>query len=249
MVQLSTRSVAIQPYYLMDNRNSENYELNAIRTISDLIRERSTTRCTLNDVITMKVEDVEQDKAISDAYNAMRTIMPFGSQYDWLARFSRGINDLELTIHEGDKALKVISAFGKVIPAHNDAEGDYFVLDQEVSTAEAQMVFGNFHFPLLEYSKMDMKKEAEDKDFGGIMDKTWFCYFPVNGEPCGACNPCVYTIDEGMRYRFNRDALRRYRARKNREYLRLVATRTGFIHAWRFIKSVRWPEADGNDNP
>jgi 7-cyano-7-deazaguanine synthase len=232
----------------MDNRNSEKYELNAIRTISDLIRKRSSTRCTLKDVITMKVEDVEQDKAISDAYNAMRSIMPFGSQYDWLARFSMGIDNLELNIHEGDKALKVISAFGKVIKAHNDEERDYFILDPEVSSAEARRVFGNFHFPLLKYSKIAMKKEADENDFGEIMDKTWFCYFPVNGQPCGACNPCVYTFDEGMGYRFNKAAIRRYRSRKNREYLRRVATTTGLIHAWRFIKSLRRSGAGLNDN-
>ena len=239
IVQLSTRNVIIQPYYLMDNRNSEKYELNAIRTISDLIRGRNTTRCTLKDVITTKVDDVVQDKETTDAYNAMRTVMKFGSQYDWLARFSIGINNLELTIHEGDKALKVIETFGKVAKLHNDKTGDYFILDPAVSSPEARMIFGNFHFPLLEYSKLAMKKETDEKGFGEIMDKTWFCYFPVNDAPCGVCNPCVYTIDEGMGYRFSRKALQRYRARKSREYLRHVATKTGLIRIWRFLKSFR----------
>jgi NAD(P)-dependent dehydrogenase (short-subunit alcohol dehydrogenase family) len=37
-----------------------------------------------------------------------------------------------------------------------------------------------------------------------LMDMTWFCHRPVNGKPCGACAPCVYTIEEGLAWRVPR---------------------------------------------
>jgi len=147
-----------------------------------------------------------------------------------------------LSIQQDDKAVGVIQEFGKVVKVRNSDKGDYFVLDLTHSSKEAQIVFGNFHFPLLEYTKTSMKNRAEERGFIEIMNRTWFCYFPVGGEPCGTCNPCVYSIDECMAYRFNKAAMRRYRLKKARKYLRQVAQTTGLIHVWRFLKSFRSSE-------
>ena len=43
--------------------------------------------------------------------------------------------------------------------------------------------------------------EAKENGFYDIMLETWFCYNPINGKPCGICNPCKYTIEEGMGFR------------------------------------------------
>src|SRR5690606_2634206 len=119
------------------------------------------------------------------------------------------VKGLEMAIHQDDKAVGVINEFGKVIKRYHEEVGYYYVLDPENSSIDAQRIFGNFHFPLLEYTKIRMKKEAEEGGVIDLMNRTWFCYFPVNGEPCGICNPCVYSIDEGMGYRFNKAAMRK----------------------------------------
>jgi len=59
-----------------------------------------------------------------------------------------------------------------------------------------------------------MKSIAEEKGYLYIMNKTWFCHSPIKNEPCGLCNPCRYTIEEGMEYRLPQNALRRYRRDK-----------------------------------
>lgn len=242
VVQLSEMDVIVQPYYLLCGRNSEEYELGAISKITELIRNRSSTACILRDVTTVAVNESEYNQDISDSYNAMTRVRKFGIQYDWLARLAREVNGLELTIHKDDKAVSVIDEFGKVKKMHDNDIGDFFVLDRGNSTPDAQKVFGNFRFPLLEYTKVSMKEEAEAGGFMDIMNQTWFCYFPVDNEPCGVCNPCIYTIDEGLGYRFGKAAMKRYRARKNRDLLRNVAAKTGVLYIWRYFKSFRRSE-------
>lgn len=246
IVQLSAMDVIVQPYYLLCGRNSERYELGAIAKISEMIRSRSSTVCTLRDVITVPINESDNNRDISDSYDAMNRVRKFGIQYDWLARLAREVNGLELTIHQDDKALSVINQFGKVRKTRDTETGEYSVLDFEHSTPDARNIFGNFRFPLLEYTKVRMKKEAEAGGFMEIMNRTWFCYFPVNGEPCGVCNPCIYTIDEGLGYRFNKAAMRKYRARKNRDFLRRVAAKTGALYVWRYFKSMRSAGQEAN---
>lgn len=60
-----------------------------------------------------------------------------------------------------------------------------------------------------------MKDEYEKMKLSDIIDDTWFCFNPINGKPCGYCNPCKYTIEEGMSYRFSKEALKRYKKRDN----------------------------------
>lgn len=244
ITQLSERNIVIQPYYLLCGRNSETYELNAISTITKLIRDRPSTACTLLDVITVAVDESDSHAEISESYNALRSVRPFGIQYDWLARLANKVKGLELAIHKDDKALGVINEFGKVIKRYHEELGDYYVLDSDNSSIDAQRVFANFHFPLLEYTKVRMKREAEERGFIDLMNRTWFCYFPVNGEPCGICNPCVYSIDEGMGYRFSKVAMRKYRARKNRARLRRIAAVTGLLYIWRYLKSSKQSESE-----
>ena len=59
-----------------------------------------------------------------------------------------------------------------------------------------------------------MKEEYEKMKLSDIIDDTWFCFNPINGKPCGYCNPCKYTIEEGMSYRFSNEALKRYKKQK-----------------------------------
>jgi hypothetical protein len=43
-----------------------------------------------------------------------------------------------------------------------------------------------------------MREEAMRQNFADLMQLTWFCHRPRKGQPCGTCNPCIYTIEEGL---------------------------------------------------
>lgn len=211
VLRLMDKHVSIQPYYLKDNRQSEEIELKVIETVTEYIRNHPESKCEVLDLITMNVSDVPADVEITKAYNNILKTDFYGSQYDWLARFAKMIKNLELNIHQDDKAVLIIKKYGDIIKKHDDLKGDYYILDPEKSSEDLIKVFGNFHFPILTKSKLEMKEWAINADLIDIMNKTWFCFRPVNNEPCGQCNPCTYAIEEGMEYRFGKSAMRRYR--------------------------------------
>src|SRR5690606_24779131 len=114
-----------------------------------------------------------------------------GSQYDWLARYAYAneLSDLELSVHVDDIAYFFLK--GHVEP-NNDGS---WRLKAEVSGPES--IFSRFTYPLLEISKTEMKELASRHGFIDILELAWFCHRPASGMPCGTCNPCIYTIEEG----------------------------------------------------
>jgi len=227
------KEVSIQPYYLKDNRKSEHLERNAIETISKEIQKHPRTKCNILDLVTMNVSDIQEDKEITGAYNNILKTDLFGSQYDWLARFAKHVENLELTIHQDDKAFIVIKKHGNVTEKNDDISGRYYVLNKEKSPKDLITVFGNYHFPVLDTSKLEMKKWAESKGLISIMNKTWFCYRPKNNKPCGACNPCRYTIEEGLLYRFSLRALLNHKIKKFRKQSAIYGFAKKVYYTWK----------------
>jgi 7-cyano-7-deazaguanine synthase len=72
------------------------------------------------------------------------------------------------------------------------------------------MVFGRLDFGMLDVSKAEAKRVAQESGWTPIMRRTWFCHAPVNGRPCGTCNPCKDAMVEGMRWRMPPSARLRY---------------------------------------
>ena len=211
--QLSRMNVIIQPYYLSDKRQSEDNELGAIKIITDKLRNNKETKAVLMDIIYLSKDDRKKDESIKQAYKRLYKQDFMGSQYEWLGVFALEHKGIEMSIHKDDKSIELISKHGRLKTEKGD-EGGYYVLDHENSEEDCVTVFGNLHFPLASYTKLEMKEEYEKMGLGDIIDDTWFCFSPINGKPCGKCNPCTYTIEEGMAYRFSPEALRRYRIRK-----------------------------------
>ena len=221
ILQLSTKDIIIQPHYLIDdidNRLSKNFELDAIRSITEEIRNLASTQCTIRDLILMNVSDIDECNEITQAYNNLAKNHQIGSQYEWLARYSKDINNLEIGDENGSANDSIIygaiKANGDVKKIVDDKKGEYYILDKSISSNDIIKVFGNYHYPILFYSKLEMKREAEEKGFIGILNKTWFCHSPINNQPCGRCVPCKGTIKKGLEYRLNKAALRRYRKNK-----------------------------------
>lgn len=86
-------------------------------------------------------------------------------------------------------------------------ENDYYIVDQNNSDADINTVFGNYHLPLAKLTKLQMQQWYVEHGYEEIMNHTWFCYKPFLGKPCGTCNPCKYTIEEGLTNRFSKYAL------------------------------------------
>lgn len=216
MLQLSIKDVIVQPHYLIDDsRRSQSFELDAIRSITEDIRNLPSTQCTIRDLILVNVSEINEDRDITQAYKNISKKHQLGIQYEWLARYSKNVCKLEIGDENGSAPdsilIGVITANGAIKKILDDNKGEYYIVDQSVSSGDIIKIFGNYHYPILFYNKLEMKKEAEDMGYIDLMNKTWFCHRPIGNQPCGRCVACVGTIKKGLEYRLSRAALGRYK--------------------------------------
>ena len=229
ILQLSDKEVIIQPLYLIDeNRVSTKLELETIESLTAEILRLETTKCTINQLIIEFVSDVEPDSDITKSYNKIRkeyksvSGRKLGDQYEWLARFSKKIKNIELGIEKSELITGIAAIFGELKKNRNEVTGEYITVNKEKSSQDLIHVFGNFHFPLLNISKLEMKQIAEERGFIDIMNKTWFCHNPINELPCGKCVPCMQVFAEGLGYRLGKKVLFKYRIKIIKEKLKKI---------------------------
>jgi hypothetical protein len=122
---------------------------------------------------------------------------------------------MELCIHRDDKAHQVLERFCTACLAGDET---YYVIDPKHGDCVEYSLFRFFQFPIFELSKLEMQTLATTYSFDDLLELTWFCYNPRSSfKPCGTCNPCIYTIEEGLgrrlplssRLRFHLDAMLR----------------------------------------
>ena len=226
--QLSRKNVTITPYYLSDNRVSEQMELKAIDKIRKKLVNNPNTVATLNPLQYVSKDSRKSDTNITNAFNKLLKQHFMGSQYEWLGIFALDHPGIELSIHKDDKAISLIHKHGALI-LQEDEYGTYYIIDKNKSSQELITLFGNQHFPLAGYTKLQMKQEYISLGLADIINDTWFCHKPINGKPCGICNPCRYTIEEGMKERFSEEALRRYK-QHNSILIKFLKQINGVLH-------------------
>jgi len=187
---------SVQPYYVIDNgRQSTKIELRTMNEIKQMILELNPSSKIL-DTIIIKIQDISQNTMITNMYNSILVNNFIGKQYEWLAKYalSEGLSDLELCIHLDDKAQKVIINDVEKINETNDS---YYKIKSDYTNPNMKL-FSFYKFPVLDMTKIEMAEKAKEYGFDHIMEKTWFCHTPINGKPCGMCNPCKYTREEGL---------------------------------------------------
>ena len=228
IVQLSQCEVEIQPYYMSDNRKSEPYELKAIEQITQKLKDNEKTKCTFAPLIVIDKKQREKNAEITEAYKRILKKDFIGIQYEWLGCFSLKNPGIELSIHKDDKAIRVIKKYGALKKQKDKLTGGgYYTIDTEQSSPDISLLFKNFKFPLVDYTKLQMKEFYERNGYEDVMNLTWFCHSPVDGKPCGFCGPCDDAMKEGMAWRLPPEALKRHKHRKINRYMYLIKKHLG----------------------
>ena len=196
---LLVRRKPVWPYYLKDpGRPSTEFELRAMKQIAAAIGEKFPHAAgLLHETAVSSVADLKPDAEITGRFERLRARSHLGGQYDWLARFAtqNGLTDLELTVHQDDKAAIVLQPY--VVLDDNGGDPVYRLRDNPPD--DDLRIFEHFRFPIFGKTKRDMDRAAREHGFIDVMELTWFCHIPTpRGEPCGRCNPCRYTIEEGL---------------------------------------------------
>jgi hypothetical protein len=191
---LLNRRATVQPWYVVDRwRKSTPMERRTQALIrTELMGLDPTVAARLLPVRAISIDDIPADPDITARYRTLLNRSFLGEQYDWLARLAKTENvTLELSIHADDKAHGFLQS--KVV----STEGIYRLRDS--LDDNALRLFEQFAFPLFDMSKLDMEHAARDSGFEHVLENTWFCFNPLYGDqPCGYCNPCRYTREEGL---------------------------------------------------
>lgn len=198
LVDLLLKEKTVQPHYIkFDNRESTKIELNRMEEIKELLVNKgfANNNQILPSVI-VKSKSIIKNEKTQESFDRETKSNYMGKQYVLIASYAKE-NDfgLELSIHSDDKAYEVIKDYVELVEEGND---EYYKIISKSKTDAAE-IFESMRFPLLKISKLEMEKRATTNGFDDIMEKTWFCHRPTKkGNPCGMCNPCIYTVEEGL---------------------------------------------------
>lgn len=198
----------IQSHYLIDEkRASTPREIETMRSIRQSISDRlpdaaerllSTRYGGGFDAITIEPHHRRQWEGLNEYGNV-------GYQYPNLASYAEqnDIPMLELSVEQHvEDGFSLASHIKPLVEMRDTAAGDVPVLPEQQDGPEAMLKY--FAFPLMEYTKLDMQEEAKRRGWMSILKKTWFCFNPVMGLPCGSCHPCTIAKEEGMGWRVGR---------------------------------------------
>ena len=210
------RSVA--PYYLIDEtRKSTGAEIVAMKSIRGKIEKRFPSACAnLAPTRYFSVSSIAEDCDITEAFRAIKEEMHIGDQYEWLARFCKehDIIDMQLSVEARTVCQSGSFSFRRFVSEQDGPFGNMCRIDPRFCGTREYTVFRFFSFPLLRTTKHQMLEVVRENDLESIMEMTWFChspisFFPFRGSklrPCGQCNPCKGVIREGFSWRVPRSS-------------------------------------------
>lgn len=190
----------VTPFYLINaERESTGVEIKTMKRIKErLLNEHPHIRTLLQPTRYFAVADISPDREITKANQAICTEKSMGGQYEWLSRFCKeyGIADMQLCIHRDDKAHFVVE---QIVSETTDGCQSSHRVSPRFKDMKEYVLFRYFTFPIFTLSKVQMSAMADEQGWKEIMEMTWFCHNPTrNMKPCGVCQPCEYTIEEGL---------------------------------------------------
>ncbi len=186
---------SVQPYYMANyGRLSTSVELRQMDRIREAIASKDTSASQLiRDTIVLEYTATEHDPVLASQYNALKRRFFVGIQYLMLAEIlkERDVRGVELCVHVDDRLHTLLHH-------HVEKKGNSYAM-KTLPEEDPLNLLSIFEFPVLDLKKTDMEASARDHGFLNILEKSWFCHEPDSkGRPCGKCNPCRYTIREGL---------------------------------------------------
>jgi hypothetical protein len=195
VIQLLFKGYDVQPHYICDpKRASTHLELSAMQRIRQLLQSDPKLEGDLLPSKIIEFSNFQKYSDISEAYLEVMRECYIGVQYKWIAEYcrDRNIESIDVSVLSNPFIVK----------HHNSEEYPYF------------LIFGNLNFPLINFSKSEMRRWCVDNEFISVIEESWFCHSPTrNGKPCGVCSPCIVVVEEGMGYRLPTSAKVRYHLR------------------------------------
>jgi hypothetical protein len=191
---------AVQPYYIKDHlRKSLDMEIKTMETLTDMIVKKAPSTKQL--LLPTKFKDLKAitpNEQIQQQYARLKSLTHLGAQYEWLACFAEEEKMYDLELCVGTLQTGFFRSFIKPeLLKFHDGKADNFRLTDRPTNPDIS-IFRYFRFPVHELAKLDLQQLAIEHNFIDILNQTWFCHSPIHNQPCGLCNPCKATMEEGL---------------------------------------------------
>lgn len=216
VIRLLRAGETVQPLYIYSPRRKSRYrELAALDTLSELIPTRIPTGQLLPYRV-IQLDTVPVDPEITQAFNDIMDAIPAGQrplgyQYRYLASFVKHHQSEYPTVGIGlEKALSPETCACSAIIRQFGALTSDQRIDPQQSTPALVALLGNFEFPIIDTTELEMRQDIQKWHYEDIMQHIWFCHRPIKGEPCGFCNPCSSKIAGGMDFLLPASAIARH---------------------------------------
>jgi hypothetical protein len=214
----------IHPIYIADpGRKSQKIELSTMAAMRARFVERfpdAERRLRPLDIIPL--EQITVSPKIIEAQDRLRERYHFGSQQAWFAQY---LEDADLRdVHMGLVA-------GGPNGAHLLETAVDGRIPEDQMSSELGLLFGRTRMPILSLTKTELGARAREMGFYDILEMSWFCHTPDNGQPCGLCHPCVVAIRDGMGWRI--PLRNRYKSRIPKSVSRAIRKSRGKLSALR----------------
>ena len=200
IIQLYRLGATIQPFYIHDhNRKSAKKEIEVMQLLISKIPERfSSKNAKILPLKITKREDVPSNLFLKVIHKILRRRVKMGKQYYWLASFAKINKNLDVSFHKED--LGIFFSKEQLIEIKDNNFGSNWIINPKKVGFLRRYLFENMRFPLIIYTKPEMKDISEKHSFIDLMEMTWFCHYSEN-KPCGKCNPCKQYVRDGFGYR------------------------------------------------
>ncbi len=169
---LGDSDARVRPVYLVhESRDSAAYEIDAIRTIRTLIEEHMPGWA--DRLLPTEYESylriAESHSHYWEKWRALNGNERVGSQYPVLASYAEHnkIDYLELSIEATTGSAAILES---IVEYRDTPAGSVPTLDtKKLDSDDPVRLFERFAFPLLEYTKLDMKGEARRRGWMPIL--------------------------------------------------------------------------------
>lgn len=210
LCQLARQKVEVQPVYIIHpGRKSAEKEMETQQHILRLLKKHKNVKARIRPVQIFRAEEIPENEGIRLAYNTLRETYKFGGQYEWLARFAFCMPGVELCYEKYSRVSGDIERMWAEKSMMCKDRFDRYFIDKDKSDFLVAFVWGNYTFPILDYTEQDMFRLMNEWEMRHILDKIWFCE-RNREEPCGCCFPCRQKMQKGLEGIFSDQARRRY---------------------------------------
>lgn len=210
----------VQPYYIKFGRPGQKQEIEATERIMSLLPFHPAIAGKVLPVRMIDSKDINIPKWMYASFESFHHKYKLGGQWLTIGAFAAqhpGIAVGKVRHYDQPGPLSRLLMEKGHIVFTSDGVG---YLQKNRSDKNVYAVFGNAVYPVANITELEMKDMAEAWGVTDIMRSTWFCYYPIDGEPCGTCTPCVMKKLQHMDFLLPVNSQKRFFVRQSLDRLK-----------------------------